>query len=111
MIGEKVRSRRLELGMTQQELANKIGYKSRSAVNKIELGVNDVSQKTIMLLAEALDVSPAYFIDEVPYDIYTRKRLLTYARMLCKLSEKNQDSAVQYIKYLSDTEKQQQEQK
>lgn len=37
-IGERIKFRREELGMSQEELAHKIGYKSRSAVNKIETG-------------------------------------------------------------------------
>lgn len=36
-IGERIKKRRLELGMTQDELAKKLGYKSRSSVNKLEL--------------------------------------------------------------------------
>ena len=32
-IGERIKFRREELGMSQEELAHKIGYKSRSAVN------------------------------------------------------------------------------
>lgn len=38
-IGEKIAQRRTELGMSQMQLAIKIGYKSRSSINKIELGV------------------------------------------------------------------------
>lgn len=36
-IGERIRNRRIELNMTQEELAKKAGYKSRSSINKIEL--------------------------------------------------------------------------
>ena len=57
-----IRNRRLELGMSQQELADKLGYKSRSAVNKIELGINDLTQSKIKLFAEALDTTPAYLM-------------------------------------------------
>lgn len=37
-IGEKVRQRRIELGLSQEELALKMGYKSRTSINKIENG-------------------------------------------------------------------------
>lgn len=57
-----IRNRRLELGMSQQELADKLGYKSRSAVNKIELGINDLTQSKIKLFAEALNTTPAYLM-------------------------------------------------
>lgn len=70
-----IRNRRLELGMSQQELADKLGYKSRSAINKIELGINDLTQSKIESFAEALSTTPAYLMgwtddvdDESVYD-------------------------------------------
>ena len=44
-IGEKIARRRTELGMSQMQLAIKTGYKSRSSINKIELGNNDIPKK------------------------------------------------------------------
>ena len=35
-IGERIRKCRENLDMTQEELALKLGYKSRSSVNKVE---------------------------------------------------------------------------
>lgn len=49
---------RKNLGMTQEELAARVGYKTKSAINKIELGVRDLPQKKIAVFAEALGVSP-----------------------------------------------------
>ena len=40
-IGQRVKIRREELGMSQEELAKKIGYKSKSSINKIELVTDD----------------------------------------------------------------------
>lgn len=48
--------------MTQQELANKLGYKSRSTINKIESGMRDISQSQILEFANAFNVSPAYLM-------------------------------------------------
>ena len=62
-IGEKIKKRREELGLTQQELADRLGYKSKSAINKIELGVNDIAQKRIVSFAKALDTSLEYLLD------------------------------------------------
>lgn len=58
-IGENICRRRVELGMTQEELAEKLGYKSKSSINKIELGVNDLPQRKIVLFAKALHTTPA----------------------------------------------------
>lgn len=44
---KRIRKRREELGMSQEELAKKMGYKSRSSINKIEMGENDIPQSKI----------------------------------------------------------------
>ena len=48
--GDRIRARREQLGMTQDELAHKLGYKSRSSVNKIELGKQELTQKKLRQL-------------------------------------------------------------
>jgi len=50
---------REQLGMTQEELAHKVGYKTRSAINKIESGSRDINQSQIKLFADALQTTPA----------------------------------------------------
>lgn len=60
-LGKKVRNRREQLNMSQEELAQKLGYKSRSSVNKIENG-RPCSQKIISRLADALSVSVPYLM-------------------------------------------------
>ena len=61
-IYDRIRTRREELGMSQQELANKLGYKSRSAINKIESGLRDINQSKICEFAAALDTTPSYLM-------------------------------------------------
>ena len=65
MIGDKLRHRRLQLNMTQDELAQKMGYKSRSTINKIEMNKHDISQSKLVKLSAILDVEPTYFIDDI----------------------------------------------
>ena len=55
--GENIRKRRLELRMSQQDLADAMGYKTRSTVAKIESGENDVSQKKLQRFAAVLDTT------------------------------------------------------
>ena len=57
-IGRNIAVRRKELGMTQEELAKKMGYKSKSTINKIELGKNDIPQSKIVKFAEVLNTTP-----------------------------------------------------
>lgn len=60
-LANKVKARREQLGMSQEELATKMGYSSRSSINKIENG-RPVSQKIIVRLAEALHTTPAHLL-------------------------------------------------
>ena len=62
-IGEKIKSRRLELNMTQEELAAKMGYKSKSTINKIELGINDIPLSKVEEFAKALSTTAAYLME------------------------------------------------
>lgn len=57
---DRIRRRREELDMSQDELAKILGYKSRSTIAKIESGENDITQSKIVAFAKALNVSPAY---------------------------------------------------
>lgn len=60
-VGEKIKQRRIELNMSQDELAKKCGYKSRSSINKIELS-RDLPLKKVKMMANALDLSMSYLM-------------------------------------------------
>ena len=66
-IGDRIRKRREELGLTQEELAKKLGYASRSSVNKVEKS-RELSNKKVQLYADALKCSPGYLMgwDDIP---------------------------------------------
>lgn len=61
-IFERIKNRRLELNMSQEELALKTGYKTKGAISRIENGNRDINQSQIELFAKALDVSPEYLL-------------------------------------------------
>lgn len=61
-IGQRVKIRREELGMSQEELATKVGYKSKSSINKIELGFRVLTQSKIKVIADALETTPSYIM-------------------------------------------------
>lgn len=67
-LGEKIRNRRVELGLTMDDLGKAIGVQ-RSAINKDEKGIiTDLKRSTIDALAKALDVSVFYLLDDDPED-------------------------------------------
>lgn len=61
-IGSRIRNRREELGLSQDELGKRLGYKSRSSINKIELDQRNLTQSKIKAIADALDTTPAYIM-------------------------------------------------
>lgn len=61
-LGLRIKQKRIELGLTQEELAFKLGYKSKSTINKIELGKNDLHQTKLLAFAEALNTTPAFLL-------------------------------------------------
>lgn len=56
---KNIRSRRLELGMSQEDLAQKVGYTDRTSIAKIEAGKVDISESKIFAFAEALNTTPS----------------------------------------------------
>ena len=67
-IYERIKFLREQAGLSQQELAEKVGFKTASAVNKIELGLRDINQSKIKAFATALGVKPSYLMDGDNFD-------------------------------------------
>lgn len=61
-IAQRIKQLRVAKGMSQQELADKMGYRSRSAISKIEQDTYDISIDTAKALAVALEVDPDYIV-------------------------------------------------
>lgn len=69
-IGQIIKQRREELGMSQEELANKAGYKSRSSINKIEVDGRGLPQSKIIAIAKALRTTPAFLMGWEETDVF-----------------------------------------
>ena len=63
-IGNNIKRARELKGLTQDELAKRMGYKSRSTIARIENGDNDVSQSKLKKFADILDVSIDFLLDD-----------------------------------------------
>jgi len=86
-IGEKIRARRKELGMTTEELGKKIGVQ-RSAVTKYEKDRVDLKSKQIVEIAKALDMSPAELLSDGDTD-QDRLEALHRDPRLCMLFDRS----------------------
>lgn len=60
-IGDRIKEKRLELNLSQDELAKKVGYKSRSSIQKIEASRNLPLDK-VTKMARALGCTEAYLM-------------------------------------------------
>jgi transcriptional regulator with XRE-family HTH domain len=96
--------------MSQQELAEKVGYKTASAVNKIELGLRDINQTKIVLFAEALGTTPSYLMGwteeksspGVEEKTPRERKYDEIISLLQALPEEKVTEAIRYLKYLAD---------
>lgn len=61
-VGERIKLLREGLGLSQEELAKLVGYQSRSSINKIELGLRDITPSKIKKLADVLQTTPSYLM-------------------------------------------------
>ena len=66
MIGDNIKRLREQRGWTQEQLAEKMGYTSKSTINKIEKNINDVRQKKIKQFADVFNCDPAELLTENP---------------------------------------------
>lgn len=104
-IGKNIALKRKELGMTQEELANRMGYKSKSTINKIELGKNDIPQSKIVKFAEVLCTTPAYLmgweqqVEENPVE--TANRLADCFLDMIEIKETDKEVNIMLEEYYS----------
>lgn len=59
---KNIKDRRLQLGLTQSELAAKLGYSDKTIISKIENGMVDMTQSRIIKFAEALKTTPSHLM-------------------------------------------------
>jgi len=98
-VGKRVRHRRWLVGMTQQQLAEKVGIKFQQ-VQKYETGMNRVSASRLWDISDALDVPVSFFFDgladdknkaetnsEIPLDLMADKEALELVRSYYSMPE------------------------
>ena len=61
-VADRIKDRRLDLNLTQEELADKAGYCAKTAISRIEHSGNDISMKQVKRLSVALECSMAYLM-------------------------------------------------
>lgn len=67
-IGERIKVLRERRGLTQDELAVRVGYRHKTSVNKIETGERKLMQDKILAFAKALNTTPEVIMGWAPMD-------------------------------------------
>lgn len=114
-VGKRVRHRRWMVGMTQQQLANKVGIKFQQ-IQKYETGMNRISASRLWDIAEALNVDVRFFFegisdevdtdaaarDSVPGDILADKEALELVRSYYAMPENQRRRLFELARVMSD---------
>lgn len=101
--GDNVKRFRETKGLSQDELAKKAGYTSRSTISCIESGKRDCTQKQILALANALGVSPGELLESKEKSTPQTERDVLKQRiieLLAQLTEDELKEAARYLAYL-----------
>lgn len=97
-VGKRVRHRRWMVGMTQQQLAERVGIKFQQ-IQKYETGMNRVSASRLWEIASALGVQVSFFFDglgakatevgpsDLPSDLLADKEALELIRSYYSIPE------------------------
>ncbi|MCR5079597.1 MAG: helix-turn-helix domain-containing protein [Bacilli bacterium] len=69
-VGLRIKALRKARGLSQSELARRMGYKDHSTLAKVETGVNDITIETLYRYAEELGVEASHILgeDSVAFD-------------------------------------------
>lgn len=96
---ERVKSLRESKKMSQDELAKKCGYTSRSSISKLEKGKFNLPSDKIILLANALGTTPAYLMgwDDKPADKSIDEQLVD---LIDLLSEEQKGAIIEFVKQM-----------
>lgn len=73
-LGERIKRRREELGLTQSELAARLGYKSKVSVSNAENDRDDMTTTRISKYATALETTEAYLMGWLEPDVIEKQR-------------------------------------
>ncbi len=109
-VGKRVRHRRWMVGMTQQQLGDKVGIKFQQ-IQKYETGANRISASRLWDIAEALDVEISFFFEGLDGassrsgatgDIMTDKEALELVRAYYAIPETQRRRLFDLARVLSD---------
>ncbi len=70
-MGKRVKDKREEVGISQEELARMLGYKNKASISRIESGKNEIPQSRMQDFANALNTDISYLMGWGDMSLYT----------------------------------------
>ncbi len=111
-VGQRIRQRRWQLGMTQGELAEHVGVRFQQ-IQKYEVGTNRVSASRLWDIAEVLEVPVAYFFQGLTEaarnpemagaDLLEKKDSIELVRAYHAMPEKHRNKLLSLIQIMADS--------
>lgn len=99
--GAKIKQKRLELGMSQREFSQKVGYTDHSIVTRIESGQVDLPLSKVKKIAEVLNVSIPWLLDmEEEYKTAIPSDMREMTELWNESNEDERRQAVQYLRFI-----------
>ena len=102
-VGRKIRERRKALGMSQDDLADRMGS-SKNDIWRHENGKNDMSVCTLFRYAEALEVNPAEFIPDRFREKEKTGQEAILTEAITHLSEKSRQTLISIVLRMQELE-------
>lgn len=99
-IGERIKNRRTEIEMSQEELARKVGYKDRSTISYIERSGESISIPKLKEIAEALRTTPEHLMGWDEPDVIDTEERRTLAELCAKANDRQVLVAIQFMRTL-----------
>jgi transcriptional regulator with XRE-family HTH domain len=102
-IGRRIKFYRQQRGLTQMELAAKVGYTSKAAISEIESGKKAPSMDMLQAVADTLKVPVSVLVTPINFDGFDKKNLL-FADFVFLLSKTGETPVLDVIHTIVKTE-------
>ena len=97
-LGEKIKEIRLKEGLSQEAFARELGYTSKSTINKIEKGVNEISYEKFMLLIDKYNLTIDQIFENNSNNIPSPKNV--FSNLYVSFSARSNGNSENIIKYM-----------
>ena len=97
-LGDKIKEIRKNEGLSQEAFAKELGYSSKSTINKIEKGINEISYDKLMLLIDKYNLTLDQMFEKNSNEIPLPKT--TNSNLYISFSARSNGNSENIVKYM-----------